>query len=192
MFWTIPPLSAATAGPWITPRGCQPKKRQEGLLVFQAKTVCSQRWNPDSERVGVHQQTAYFIHRVAINFFVFRGTTPTSLWFVCPRYYLGWVAVKMFGFKKGLKNDWCGGEKKVEALQSLSGLGAGSNSITKKNTHTHTHIHVGLNACMPVCVCVKWLPLLPGFGLPGLPLSSLLYFSPSFSLPAPGVWLSAL
>ena len=115
MFWTIPPLSAATEGPWITPRGCQPKKRQEGLLVFQAKTVCSQRWNPDSKRVGVHQQSAYFIHRVAINFFVFRGTTPTSLWFVCPCYYLGWVAVKMFGFKKkkkkGMKDDWCGGEK---------------------------------------------------------------------------------
>ena len=143
MFWTIPPLSEATEGPWITPRGCQPKKRQEGLLVFQAKTVCSQRWNPDSKRVGVHQQSAYFIHRVAINFFVFRGTTPTSLWFVCPCYYLGWVAVKMFGFKKKKKKRNEGWlvrrRKRVEALQSLSGLGAGSNSISKKHTHGAAH-----------------------------------------------------
>lgn len=29
--WTIPPLSGATEEPWITPQGCQHKKRQEGL-----------------------------------------------------------------------------------------------------------------------------------------------------------------
>lgn len=68
--WTIPPLSGASEGPRITPQGCQPKKRQEGLWAVDItnQTVCSQRWNPDRERVGVRQQSAYFIHRVAIYF----------------------------------------------------------------------------------------------------------------------------
>lgn len=52
--WTIPPLSRATEGPWITPWGCQPKKRQGGqwAVNITSQTVCSQGWNPDRDRGG--------------------------------------------------------------------------------------------------------------------------------------------
>lgn len=100
--WTIPPLSGVTEGLWITPQGCQPKRRQEGLWAVDttSQTVCSQGRNPDRERVGVHQQSAYFIHRVAINI-LFSVAQLQHLSDLCVRaIILSWVAVKMFWFKK--------------------------------------------------------------------------------------------
>lgn len=89
--WTIPPLSGATERPWITPQGCQPKKRKEGLWAVDITSQKCLLSGVRSRQGGGWEYTSK-VHTSYIGwqftFFVFCGTTPASLWFVCPCYYL--------------------------------------------------------------------------------------------------------
>lgn len=76
------------------------------MLILQAKLSALRGENQSGERVGVRQQSAYFIHGVAINF-LFSVAKLQRLSDLCVHAII-WVAEKMFWFNKTW-DGWRGG-----------------------------------------------------------------------------------
>ena len=110
-----------------------------GCWYCKPNCLLSEVKSRQGERVGVHQQNAYFIHRVAINF-LFSVAWLQHRCDLCVRAII-WVGLlgKCFDLRR-LRDDWCSRACRAGTVQSLSRLGPGSNSITK-NTHGHGVAH---------------------------------------------------